>query len=221
MRNEIHNKIRACAGIFMLVFFVANTFALEVNVTDKKGERIKDAVVIVTSVNGTPLTASDQDHLVIDQRDKEFIPYMTALSEGGSVIFPNNDNIRHQVYSFSEAKAFEIPLYEGNPDRPVVFDNAGVIAIGCNIHDWMKAYVYVAVSPYYALTDEGGMARLDKLPEGELEIQVWHPRLKGAIDDTTQTISSNTTASLNVAIDTKKVWRAFRSPSNAGSASYR
>ena len=87
---------------------------------------------------------------IIDQRDKQFIPYVTALQVGTSVWFANTDKIRHHVYSFSPAKKFELPLYAGVPAEPVVFDQPGFVTLGCNIHDWMIAYVAVLTTPYFA-----------------------------------------------------------------------
>ena len=75
--------------------------------------------------------------------------------------FPNSDNVRHQVYSFSPAKRFQLPLYAGTPAAPVVFDRPGVVAIGCNIHDQMSAYLVVVDMPYFARDRDGnGGARL-------------------------------------------------------------
>ena len=178
---------------------------------------------MVLSRNGQPFKLAPEDNVVVDQQDKEFIPHVTTISLGSSVIFPNNDNIRHQVYSFSDAKNFEIPLYEGNPARPIKFDKEGIVALGCNIHDWMKAYIVVSPTPYYATTDKEGHAALKGLPEGDLLIQVWHPSLKGSSESTQQTIqySAVDKSTHSISITTKKVWRAFRSPNNSGSGGYR
>ncbi|WP_460890864.1 methylamine utilization protein, partial [Ramlibacter alkalitolerans] len=80
---------------------------------------------------------------VMDQVNSEFQPRVLVVTKGSRVRFPNSDTIRHQVYSFSAAKRFELPLYTGTPPEPVVFDRAGVVTLGCNIHDWMKGYVVI------------------------------------------------------------------------------
>lgn len=85
---------------------------------------------------------------------------MLPVYVGTRVTFPNRDNIRHHVYSFSSAKKFELPLYIGTPAAPVVFDKPGVVALGCNIHDWMLAYIYVLTTPHFAKTAADGKARL-------------------------------------------------------------
>ena len=91
--------------------------------------------------------------------------------------FPNRDNIRHHVYSFSSAKKLS-PLYIGTPSAPVVFDKPGPVALGCNIHDWMVGYSVVA-TPHFAKTTAERQGAPGGLPAGPYEARVWHPRLRG------------------------------------------
>ncbi len=97
----------------------------------------------------------------VDQVDKQFVPYVKVVFVGAKVGFPNSDRIRHQVYSFSPAKKFELPLYGGTDAPPVVFDKPGVVVLGCNIHDWMIGYIYVSETPFFAKTGPGGTAVID------------------------------------------------------------
>src|SRR3954471_15208166 len=163
--------------LLVAIFFAADVVAgsLEITVKDDKGAPLSDAVVYATG--GT--VASPRKAAVIDQRDKQFVPYVTALQVGTAVMFPNSDNIRHHVYSFSPAKKFELPLYSGVPAEPVVFDKIGFVTLGCNIHDWMIAYLAVLPTPYFQVTRQDGRAMLKDLPTGQYTVQVWHPALKG------------------------------------------
>ncbi|MCW9000760.1 MAG: methylamine utilization protein [Kangiellaceae bacterium] len=122
------------------------------------------------------------DSQIIDQINKEYVPQVIVVIKGGAVSFPNKDNIKHHVYSFSEAKQFELPLYEGTPATPVAFDQEGVVVLGCNIHDWMRGYIYVSDSPYTVITDEQGKAELVGLPDDTYQVEIWHPQLKKDID---------------------------------------
>jgi plastocyanin len=114
---------------------------------------------------------------VLDQRNRTFVPHVLPVQVGTAVKFPNSDNVRHQVYSFSPAKKFQLPLYAGTPASPVVFDKAGVVTLGCNIHDRMSAYIVVVDTPYFAPVTEG-RAKLSGLPEGRYEVRVWSPGLR-------------------------------------------
>ncbi len=92
----------------------------------------------------------------VDQVDKQFVPYVKPVFVGSKVRFPNSDKIRHQVYSFSPAKKFELPLYGGTDAPPVVFDKPGIIVLGCNIHDWMVGIHLWSETPFFAKTGSGG-----------------------------------------------------------------
>jgi plastocyanin len=148
---------------------------LEARVVDASGAPVAEAVVSLpdapAGARRSPGTA------VMDQRDKRFVPQVLAVRRGTEVRFPNNDDIRHQVYSFSPAKVFDLPLYHGTTAEPVTFDQAGVAVLGCNIHDWMVGYVVVLDTPWFASTGDDGRADLDGLPAGSYTVEVWHPRL--------------------------------------------
>ena len=144
--------------------------------TDAQGKPVADAVVVAVPVDGSMRLPTKPHDNVVDQVDKQFSPKVQAVLVGTPVTFPNNDNVRHQVYSFSPAKRFELPLYAGVPAQPVVFDKPGVVVLGCNIHDWMVGYVYVSESPYFAKTGNDGKALLADLPPRAYVVRVWHPQ---------------------------------------------
>jgi plastocyanin len=157
---------------------IARAPGVDAVVTDQAGKPVVDAVVTLTPVGGSP-PALRPAPAVMDQVNKEFVPAVLPVVVGTPVSFPNRDNIRHHVYSFSPAKKFELPLYIGTPSAPVVFDKPGPVALGCNIHDWMVAYVYVVTTPHFAKTTADGHAHVEGLPAGPYEARVWHPRLRG------------------------------------------
>lgn len=187
-------------------------------VKDDKGNPVADAVVsaVLLSGNGdeSPKTG------IIDQVDKEFVPYVTPVRVGTTISFPNNDKIRHHVYSFSPAKTFELPLYPPGKgaEESITFDKPGVVVLGCNIHDWMKAYVYVLETPFFAKTDANGMATIADLPSGEYDVQVWHPRIKKSSEGEKQrvTIAQGNSEEIEFTIKLKREWRAMRAPKSGG-----
>ena len=171
--------------------------ALETTVRDDGGKPLADVVVSLTAT-GTSPTGPRPPAAVMDQQNKTFVPLVLAVPVGTPVTFPNRDNIRHHVYSFSAPKRFELPLYIGTPAAPVVFDKAGVIVLGCNIHDWMVGYVYVADTPYFAKTAEDGRTRVADVPPGAYEARVWHPRMRGEPDKTAKPVTIATGESIQL-----------------------
>ena len=153
---------------------VAVAGSLTVHVADQTNKGIVDAVVYAIP---TTLPKKAPAPAEIAQVNRAFSPIVTVVQTGASVSFPNRDSVRHQVYSFSPAKTFELKLYAGMPPEPVIFDKPGLVAIGCNIHDGMVAYVMVVDTPYFSKTTAGGDARIVGLPPGEYKVSVWHPKM--------------------------------------------
>ena len=139
------------------------------------GSPVADAVV---TLQGPPGSSSAVLKANMDQRGQRFAPHVLAVHTGTQVRFPNSDNIRHQVYSFSAAKRFELRLYEGTPAEPLLFDKPGVVVLGCNIHDQMVGWILVVDTPYYAQTLAAtGKAQIDDVPAGSYRLRTWHTRL--------------------------------------------
>ncbi len=149
--------------------------ALVATVVDAGGRPLADAVVTATPLPGTVVPPRTPRTATMEQIDREFVPYVMPVRTGTTVNFPNRDPLMHHVYSFSRVKNFEIKLYSGELPRGIVFDKAGIVTLGCNIHDWMLGYIFVADTPYFAKTDAGGTAQLGELAAGEYDVQAWHP----------------------------------------------
>jgi len=159
--------------LLVCVAHIANAATLSVDVRNARGAPIHDAVIYALP-EGRDLPMAKHT-ATMDQKNRMFVPHVLAIQTGTSVQFPNSDDIRHQVYSFSSAKTFQLPLYTGTPSTPIVFDQPGVVSLGCNIHDRMSAYIVVVDTPYFATTDGKGTVTLSNLTAGKYVIHVWHP----------------------------------------------
>jgi plastocyanin len=163
-----------------LVFLLSTPLVagtLDVRVQDSHGSAIRDAVVYAVPEGRTPPLA--RKTAVMDQKNRMFIPHVLPVQAGTAVRFPNSDDIRHHVYSFSPAKPFQLPLYKGTPANPVLFDKAGIVTLGCNIHDQMSAYVYVVEAQYYGRADHDGRWTSANVEPGEYQLTIWHPQSRG------------------------------------------
>ncbi len=152
----------------------AATLVISVQAPD--GHALAGAVVTARPVDGqgkrpAPVRAT------MDQVDRAFAPDLLVIPVGSTVVFPNSDSVSHQIYSFSPAKRFKLPLYRGTPYPPVQFDQAGVVTLGCNIHDDMLAYLVVTDAPHFGRTDKSGTWSAE-VPHGRYHVSIWHPRMR-------------------------------------------
>ena len=149
---------------------------VQIRILDQQGVPLSDAVAELQQAQPQAnLSTQAVKPAEVAQKDLTFVPFVSAVQKGTQIEFPNQDKTRHHVYSFSPAKVFELKLYAGKPEAPVLFDKAGVVALGCNIHDYMQAFVYVGDSPYLAVSNNDGLVQLNGVPDGQYQLKVWHP----------------------------------------------
>ncbi|MBV8635239.1 MAG: methylamine utilization protein [Burkholderiaceae bacterium] len=156
---------------------LASAASLSVEVRDAGGAPLADAVVYAEPVSGQTLPKAAVKTAQIEQRKRRFNPLVTVVQVGTEISFPNNDTVKHHVYSFSPPKVFDLPLYSGTSAAPQLFDKAGLVVLGCNIHDQMIAYVDVVDTPFFGKTDAAGKLTIEGLPPGKYQLKAWHYNL--------------------------------------------
>lgn len=151
---------------------------LAVQVRTANGAGVANAVVTLYPGGRPAPIGADRRSYQIAQRDLQFSPFVLVVPVGAQVSFPNFDNVRHHVYSFSPVRRFELRLYAREQTRSVRFDRPGTVPLGCNIHDGMIAFIHVADTAFAARTDAGGRAVFVDVSAGAVIARVWHPYLR-------------------------------------------
>jgi plastocyanin len=177
LRAARRGRVSALLFLTLVAVLPAHGGTLSVIVLKKDGKPLNGAVV-TAEPQSAPVAPATPLKTVVDQVDLAFIPDVSIVPVGSSVSFPNSDSVSHQVYSFSPARRFQLPLYRGKPYPPVVFDQAGIVTLGCNIHDNMLAYIVVTNAPFFGRSDAKGTWSIGNVPEGTYRIRLWHPLLK-------------------------------------------
>ena len=177
MKNSVISARRAHCFLFLSAMLVLAPWVLaaKVQVQDEAGQPLNDAVVWALPLDTEVVTLPVEQHYQMDQVNRRFVPHVLPVPVGALVDFPNSDSIMHHVYSFSAVKTFEIKLYKGRPQTPLLFSKPGVVELGCNIHDWMLGYIVVVDTPLFAKTDAKGEADLT-LASGRYRVSLWYHR---------------------------------------------
>jgi plastocyanin len=113
---------------------------------------------------------------VLNQKDLQFRPQVLPILVGTTVDFPNRDNLFHNVFSYSEAKEFDLGRYPRDDSRSVTFNRPGVIRVYCDIHSHMNANILVLPNPHFATPDDDGSYVIPQVPEGKYTIVFWYDR---------------------------------------------
>ncbi len=190
--NLLIQNWRCAVSVLLTVFsFFTSAAEFALTVKDTKGNPQPDAVVALVPAQKSNYT--DTPTVAIDQINKQFVPGVMAVRVNTRVRFPNSDDIRHHVYSFSPAKKFELRLYHGMAAEPVLFDKPGTVVLGCNIHDSMIGYIFVVDTPYFAVADAQGLARISQLPAGIYQLELYHPRMNSNYPVSSVQLTANET----------------------------
>jgi plastocyanin len=210
-RNIVQRIAHGVATGIALLPLSGYTGSLDVTLTDAHGQPL-DGIGIVVDAPGPVQTDATPPQAVIDQSHEQFVPRVLIVQRGTEVSFPNTDRVQHHVYSFSPAKRFELPLYRGNEHPPVVFDQSGIVVLGCNIHDHMIGYLLVVDSPHFAFSGHDGHADFSGLPNDSVKVTVWHPDLGVGYGQITRTVDLGSDEThINITID--QAWRPPREAS--------
>lgn len=169
------------AKLLLVVLLVGmSSFAIAADIKirfqNDSGDPVKNAVVAAIPIQA--VNTAQQLRAEMDQRNYKFVPEVLVIRTNTLVHFPNSDDVRHHVYSFSPTKKFELRLYHGKTAEPVLFDQPGKVVLGCNIHDSMVATIYVVDTPWFALSDQDGLAVITDMPAGAYRLAVYHPYSK-------------------------------------------
>ncbi len=176
MKPSFHFALLAPLSLAAASAFSAS---LSVQVSDSAGKPLADVVVVAEAEAGVAMPRLMHAGEVA-QRGLKFMPLVSVIQTGSRVAFPNYDKVKHHIYSFSPAKKFDQKLYSGVAAAPQVFDKAGLVVLGCNIHDRMVSYIKVVDSPYFAKTGADGVARIELPANVKYTVSAWHYNLSGA-----------------------------------------
>lgn len=172
----VRGLLAFAAGLSLAV--PAGAAPLAVRVLDASGRPVRDAVVTLYPASAAARAPKGGGHFTVAQRNLQFRPFLTIVPVGADVSFPNLDPTKHHVYSFSPAKRFELKLFAKDQSRTVRFDKPGVVALGCNIHDAMSAFIVVTDSAWTIRTNGQGIATFADAPSAPGRVTVWHPDLR-------------------------------------------
>jgi len=145
-------------------------------VVDPATKGLRDVIVVLENAPAQP-ALEEAKPVVVDQIDWLFKPRVVAVQHGQAVRFENSDIVNHSVMAVSTRRANQLNSVAA-PGRPIVHafePQRQPIMIGCSLHPWMRAWVYVSAHPWFALSDEKGRFEIVGIPPGRYSLLLLHP----------------------------------------------
>ena len=153
------------------------------------------AVVYIESAPWTGQRPAPEKRPELNQRQMVFRPLVLPILAGTTVDFPNEDDLFHNVFSYSKAGEFDLGRYPKGKRKSVTFGEPGVVNVFCDIHSYMFATIIVLDNPYFALPADDGSFSIAGVPAGTYELTFWYGRKK--VSTRRVTVNENQTTTVN------------------------
>jgi len=165
-------------SMFAILLSVVAVQAGEISGTVKMGRDNSNAVVYVDVIKGKTF-APPTEKPKMDQKQMTFIPHVLPILLGTTVEFHNSDTVLHNVFTPSKAgDKFNLGTWPQGIVKTYTFKKPGVVALLCNVHPEMSAYIIVVQTPFFDVTDKEGNFSIANVPAGSYTLMVWHERLR-------------------------------------------
>jgi plastocyanin len=176
---------------------LAGTVRGRVQVQDKGAKPAPDLSDVVVWIDGVK-GRSRAPNARMTMKNKQFLPHVVVVPVGGTVEFPNEDPIFHNVFSVSGDNRFDLQLYKRPKSGTWTFQKPGVVRVYCNIHPQMSAVVVVREGPHFTKAAADGTFTLEGVPAGKHVVKAWHERSGEAATEVTVTADGSATADLRL-----------------------
>ena len=144
-----------------------------------------DTVVYIEKVGDNKYDAPTE-HGIVDQMSLVFVPHVIAVQKGTTVDFPNNDDVRHNVFSPPDCcNQFNLGTYNVGVSKPVTFNESCEVPLLCYVHAEMSAFVVVLDNPYFGVTAKDGSFTIENVPPGTYKLKTWHEKLRSEEQEVT------------------------------------
>ena len=177
MRLKVATYTVILGGIILSLPCIVNAGDIKGTVKVLGGKGVEYVLIYIEKAEGRSFPPLAKNP-VIDQIRMTFVPHVLPVLAGSSVDFPNSDSTRHNVFSPSKTKKFNLGTYPAGITKKVTFEKTGVVSLLYNVHAEMSAFVLVVQNPYYAMVDKHGKYKISDVPPGDYTLVIWHPKFK-------------------------------------------
>jgi plastocyanin len=152
------------------------TLSLRDLVVDSKSNGLRDVVAALEDAPAQP-RLRDAEPVLVDQRDMLFLPHVVAVQHGQAVRFENSDLFNHSVMASSTMpeNQFNVFVSQGKPVEHTFAVQRHPVQIGCSLHPWMRAWVFVFPHPWFSVSDPKGRFTIRDVPAGTYTLWLRHP----------------------------------------------
>jgi len=144
---------------------------------------VKNVVVYLSDIkSGKKMSAAQ--NLTLNQSGCRYVPRITVVGQGATLEIKSSDPVLHNVHSYREGTTlFNVAVPPAqNFQISKKLDKTGGIKLKCDVHNFMRAAIFVASNPYFAITGDDGSYEIADVPPGTYTVNTWH-ELAGPVSE--------------------------------------
>ena len=173
--------LQSAAFVFLIGGSLASTYAAAADATGSVTGQVvgspkqrANVVVYLDKVTGSFRPPARP--VTIDQKGMKFVPHVLAVQKGGTVLFTNHDNVRHNIFT-PDGDKYNLGTWGMGESKPHTFTATGIYHQLCNVHPEMGGIIMVLDNPFFAVTGDDGKFTIPNVPPGKYTIKTWGEKL--------------------------------------------
>ena len=114
----------------------------------------------------------------LDQKGCMYEPHVFGVMANQDIEIANDDPTNHNIHPLPKVNREwnESQPPKGDPKKKSFARQEVMIAVKCNVHPWMRAYIGVVSHPFFAVTGDDGTFTIKGLPPGTYKVEAWHEK---------------------------------------------
>jgi plastocyanin len=142
------------------------------------GGTLQNAVVYISDDMSKWAVTVPSTPATIDQKGCLYHPHIVSMIAGQQLQVTNSDNTTHNIHPVpAQNREWNQSQPPGAPPIVNTFARPEMaIPVKCNVHPWMKAYVFVFPNSYYSVTGNDGKYTISNVPPGTYTVTVWQEK---------------------------------------------
>jgi len=142
---------------------------------DKNG--VQNVVVWLSVKDAKKKLKGEPGNYQLDQNKCRYEPHVTVMSKGSELEILSSDPINHNIHTYSFDNDPINMMFTPGQEHELEFDEPEPIKVECDLHGWMKAWVFVTPNNFHSLSQSGGGYEIPDVPKGKYTLNFWHEKL--------------------------------------------
>ena len=122
----------------------------------------------------------------LDQKKCRYVPHVLTVPVNSEIKIHTSDPVNHNIHTYSfDNDPINIMFIPGQEEYSQELEEAEIIKVECDLHNWMTAWIVVTPNSYSTISNSNGFYEISDVPPGRYKLTAWHETLGSLTKDIT------------------------------------